>query len=96
MNFLDDDHFFTKIQFDLLKGKSTTNVNFSVNNFTHENLDLSRKVIDIFLNVKKAFDSVNYEIFLRKLNYAGILGTANNLFKTFLTDRSQKFIVNDI
>jgi len=62
MNPLDDDHFFFGL-YDFLKRKSTTNANFSVNNFAQENLDLSRKVMGIFLDVKKSFDSVNHEIF---------------------------------
>lgn len=49
-----------------------------------------------FLDVKKPFDSVNHDILLRKLNYARIHGTANNLFRTYLTNRSQKFKINDV
>lgn len=49
-----------------------------------------------FLDVKKAFDSVNHNILLKKLNYAGICETANNLWRTLLTDSSQKSKIKDI
>jgi len=49
----------------------------------------------IFLDVKKAFDSVNHEKLLEKLNYAGIRGTANNIIKSFLANRIQEIKLNN-
>jgi hypothetical protein len=46
------------------------------------------------LDFKKAFDSVNHEKLLKKLNYAGIRVTANNLIKSFLTNRIQEVKLN--
>jgi hypothetical protein len=45
----------------------------------------------IFLDFKKAFVSVNHEKLLKKLNYAGIRGTANNIIKSFLANRIQSY-----
>jgi len=44
-----------------------------LNKFIHEKLDGNNKVMGIFLDIQKAFDSVNHEILIRKLDYAGIL-----------------------
>lgn len=55
-------NYFSKNQFGFLQGKSTTDTHYIVNNYIHENLDANRKVMGIFLNVKKAFNSVNHEI----------------------------------
>jgi hypothetical protein len=44
--------------------------------------------------LKKAFDSENHEILLKKLNYAGIRGTTNNLIKSYLSNRIQKVKLN--
>ena len=47
-------------------------------------------MIGVFLDVKKAFDTVDHRILLRKNIYAyGIRGTILKWFESYLTDRSQ-------
>lgn len=42
-----------------------------------------------------AFDCVNHHLLLKKLNYAGIRGIANNFFSSYLSDRYQIVQIND-
>ena len=43
----------------------------------------------IFLDLSKAFDTLDHHILLNKLNYYGINNVEAKLFKSYLTDRSQ-------
>ena len=48
----------------------------------------------MFLDLKKAFDTVDHEILLTKINRYGIQGTSLDWFKSYLTNRAQRCSVN--
>ena len=48
-----------------------------------------------FLDLIKAFDTVNYSILLYKLKHYGIRGIVNNFFGSFLTNRNQYVTINN-
>ena len=43
----------------------------------------------IFIDLQKAFDTVNHDILLDKINYYGVTGISNMWFETFLKERYQ-------
>ena len=49
----------------------------------------------VFIDLKKAFDTVNHEILLNKLKLYGINGTCLEWFKSYLSNRNQ-CIVYDV
>ena len=52
-------------------------------------LEKSKLPLAIFLDLSKAFDTIDHEIMLTKLQYYGITGTSLQWFKSYLTGRRQ-------
>ena len=57
-------------------------------------LDNKKFGCGIFIDLPKAFDTVNHEILLTKLEHYGIRGTVLDWFKSYLSDRIQYVSVN--
>ena len=50
----------------------------------------------MYLDLKKAFDTVNHDILLNKMKHYSIKGTSNNWFRSFLTGRKQYTTVGNV
>ena len=48
----------------------------------------------MFIDLKKAFDTVDHNILLSKLHYYGIRDLANNWFSSYLSSRKQFASIN--
>ena len=52
-------------------------------------MDQSRVPINIYIDLSKAFDTLNHEILLSKLTHYGIVNIEHRLFRSYLTNRQQ-------
>ena len=50
--------------------------------------------IGIFVDFQKAFDTVNHDILLKKLDHYGIRGNTNAWFRSYLTNRKKNVSIN--
>ena len=73
---------------------STDNAIYQLTNNILEALDSKQLVRGIFCDLSKAFDCVDHETLLNKLEYYGRV-TANKLIKSYLVDRSQRVLNKD-
>jgi len=71
-------------QFGFQRSKNTEHNLIQVLNFISKALNDGDYCIGVFLDLKKAFDTVNHQILLSKLEYYGITGTELQWFKSYL------------
>ena len=73
---------------------STNHALIDITNRIQEACDNGQYACRIYIDFKKAFDTVNHNIRLDKLAHYGVRGTENKWFKTYLTNRKQHVTVS--
>ena len=73
---------------------STTTALLKATNEWTYNIDRGNVNAVVFLDLKKALDTVDHRILLSKLHAYGIQGVASDWFKSYLSNRMQKCSVN--
>ena len=96
IKYFNEKEILTDSQFGFRKGYSTEiALSYTIDRITSE-LDNKNNVIGIFLDFKKTFDTVNHDILLRKLSHYGVRGNANQLLRSYLSQRTQSVILNQV
>ena len=78
---------FVNCQFGFRKKCSTNNAITYLNEIVLNKVDNAKTVCGIFLDLAKAFDCVNHQILLDKLQHRGVRGNAHNLLTSYLSNR---------
>jgi hypothetical protein len=93
-DFLENNASFYKLQFGFRQKHSTNHSLLSIIENIRDSLDNKTFSCGVFIDLEKAFDTVNHSILLKKLEHYGIRGIANSWFKSYLLGRQQKVCLN--
>ena len=82
-------------QYGFRKGHSTelASIEF-IDDITHK-LDHGKLPISIYLDLSKAFDTLDHDILLHKLRFYGVHGTALNWFQSYISGKIQYVQIED-
>ena len=95
-NFLNMSEIIYKFQFGFRKNYSTNHALLSIIEQIRGALDKNMFTCGVFIDLEKAFDTVNHQILVSKLNHYGIRGVANKWFSSYLSNRYQKVSLNGV
>ena len=93
-NFITEFKIIADDQFGFRAGKSTTDAIVRFLEFLYSAIDHNEFAIALFIDYQKAFDTVNREILLKKLDRYGIRGKPLDLIASYLSNRYQFTKIN--
>jgi hypothetical protein len=83
-------------QFGVGEELSTEMATYTLLNNILSSLDKKNFVGELFCDLQKAFDCVNHNILMAKMEFYGISGIVNKLMRSYLENRYQRVTVKDI
>ena len=95
-NFWDENGTLTANQGGFRKGHSTVATIADLTDDLFQQINLGNTTLATFVDLRKAFDTVNLDILKRKLQLAGIRNTFFNWCNNYLTNRFQCTLANNI
>ena len=93
---LETNHLLNKNQGGFRKNNSTINTTVKFTNDIFNAINIREITIATFIDMAKAFDTVNHNILLKKIEKLGFRGNIYKLLKNDLTDRQQVTIANGV
>ena len=88
-NFLEEHNILYQNQFGFRKNNSTSYTLAEITDNIKKSIDTGKYGCGIFIDLRKAFDTVNHKILLLKLEHYGIRGSMLKWFQSYLSDRKQ-------
>ena len=95
-DYFDQTNFISENQGGFRKGFSTTSIIADLTDDLFNGINEGLTTMAAFIDLKKAFDTVDTNILIRKLEHAGIRNLTLKWCQNYLTDRAQKTIANGI
>lgn len=95
INFVEDHSILLDAQFGFRKNRSTTGAIYTAVNKIINELNNSKETLALFLDLSKAFDCVNHQRLIAKLEKLGLRGMCSQLIRSYLTNRQQYITETD-
>ena len=92
--FLDYYNIIYELQFGFRQQYSTSHALINITENIRKVLDEGNIGCGVFVDLQKAFDTVDHQILLAKLNHYEIRGVSNDWFKSYLPNRNQYVSIN--
>ena len=89
-----NNNLFYLLQFGFRQNYSTTHALISLTETIRKYLDEGKLACGIFVDLQKAFDTVEHDTLLTKLEHYGVRGLANDWGKSYVSDRKQFASIN--
>ena len=89
IQFIEHNKLLNNAQYGFQTGHSTTQAVLDIINTIHNNMDNRLFSCAVFIDLQKAFDSVNHSILIKKLDCLGVRGCINNWFESYLSGKKQ-------
>ena len=95
-NFIEKHKILTDSQYGFRRNRSTSLALIELIEKITESLDSKRTTVGVFIDLKKAFDTIDHQLLLKKLYFYGVRGTALNWIEPYLTNRQQYVHLGDV
>ena len=94
--YLNENNLLSKYQSGFRPMHSTLTALIDITDNWYLNIDGGLTNAIMFIDLKKAFDTIDHEILLSKLELYGFKGASLNLFQDYLSDRTQVTVINNV
>ena len=88
-NYFVDNSLLTEYQFGFRVKHSTELATIRLLDYINKEMDKKHTPVNIYLDLSKAFDTINFEVLLYKMIYYGVVGTPFKLIQNYLINRKQ-------
>ena len=95
-NFIEKHKILTDSQYGFRRNRSTSLALIELIEKITESLDSKKTTVGVFIDLKKAFDTIDHQLLIKKLYFYGVRGTGLNWIESYLTNRQQYVQLGDV